>query len=411
MRKIIQSVLFNSLYCIQISCSEVQKPLFNCSEYLAEPYGVTTHIALNNEKYGDYSKRDDLLLIARELGMTYARFDYEPGHAKEWADATNSVLKFGMKPFVVLSKWNYRKISRPWEDYNAYHQYLKSSIDMHGKDVAVWEIMNEVDLVMDSIGSKSNKKVSKGYSSILPSIVKYVRMKSPDSQITMGSICNWESSFVYTLFEEKRFEITDVFNFHAYNEPEHLIKGFENMKSKMDKFDCHPHFWLTECGMPTNLDPTKNTTREQLEEEQARRVARIHLISFACGVDKVFWYNLRSLENDPFNKESHFGLLHRDLSPKPSYYAYKALTTMCPSGSLRPILTIKDNIYMCYWVRSDGRHIWAIWSPKSNEQFPILVKGSCQYLNYMGLKRKKPEYINSGVTYLVGNKNTVVEFL
>lgn len=76
------------------------------------------------------------------------------------------------------------------------------------------------------------------------------------------------------------------------------------------------------------------------EMEQARRVARIYLISFAYGVDKVFWYNFRSYEKDPYYTEDNFGIVHSDLTPKPAYYAYKTMTTLCPSGSTRPVLEV-----------------------------------------------------------------------
>lgn len=43
-----------------------------------------------------------------------------------------------------------------------------------------------------------------------------------------------------------------------------------------------------------------------------------------CGIERLFFYEFRSKERDPFYSEDHFGLTHRDLSPKPAYERLKA---------------------------------------------------------------------------------------
>ena len=98
------------------------------------------------------------------------------------------------------------------------------------------------------------------------------------------------------------------------------------------------------------------------EEEQAKRISRIHLISFALGVDKVFWYNLRASEFSPTEKEDNFGILHKDFSYKKAFIAYKNLIAMCPSGSSRPALEIRGNNYVASWTRPDGKRITAYWT-------------------------------------------------
>ncbi|MBO4528013.1 MAG: hypothetical protein J5743_10325, partial [Victivallales bacterium] len=60
-------------------------------------------------------------------------------------------------------------------------------------------------------------------------------------------------------------------------------------------------------------------------ETQAEDLPRTYLLAFALGIDRVFWYNFRSWEGDPTEREHHFGIVHRDLSQKPSFYTYQAL--------------------------------------------------------------------------------------
>ena len=120
------------------------------------------------------------------------------------------------------------------------------------------------------------------------------------------------------------------------------------------------------------------------EAEQARRVARIYLIAFAYGVDKVFWYNLRSREDDPYYSEHCFGLLHRDFSEKPSMQAYRTLVRMCPEGSTRPKLTVADGLYRAVWHQPDGTEVTALWSPNGTRQVEMSGLRHLHLFNHMG---------------------------
>lgn len=143
------------------------------------------------------------------------------------------------------------------------------------------------------------------------------------------------------------------------------------------------------------------------EVEQARRLARFYLTSFAYGIDKVFWYNFRACEIDSTYSEDNFGIVHKDLSPKPAFYAYKTMTTMCPSGSTRPTLTINGDIYTSSWKKPDGTKVSAIWSPNGICYIDLPIQ-SVKIYDYLGkpvrLQRKGKLIITSGVTYIIGDR-------
>ena len=111
-------------------------------------------------------------------------------------------------------------------------------------------------------------------------------------------------------------------------------------------------------------------------EVQAEDLPRTYLLAFAYGIDRVFWYNFRSWEGDPTEREHHFGIVHRDLSQKPSFYTYQALAKMCPSGSTRPELMVTDNIYQTSWTKPDGTPVCAIWAPATPIDCKLSVEGA-----------------------------------
>ncbi|MGN1255585.1 MAG: hypothetical protein ACI4UA_00290, partial [Bacteroidaceae bacterium] len=120
------------------------------------------------------------------------------------------------------------------------------------------------------------------------------------------------------------------------------------------------------------------------EAEQARRVARIYLLAFAHGVERVFWYNFRSRETDPYEPEDCFGLIHADFSEKPSLQAYRTLTRMLPSGSTRPRLWIDRNVFCASWTQPGGHRVKAMWSPYVPVRHRLNSKRSLSVYNHLG---------------------------
>lgn len=59
------------------------------------------------------------------------------------------------------------------------------------------------------------------------------------------------------------------------------------------------------------------------EADQAKFLVRSLEIAEAEGVEAYLPYELQAWEGDPLYSEHHFGLCHRDLSPKPAWEAYR----------------------------------------------------------------------------------------
>lgn len=107
--------------------------------------------------------------------------------------------------------------------------------------------------------------------------------------------------------------------------------------------------------------------RGSSEIKQAKMLTRAQLIAQQLGVAKLFWYEFQAPEHDDLDPESHFGMLHRDLSPKPAYLAYKTLIAQRPAGSLpldKPWKSADGALYHPQWKRPDGQAAGAVWAYK-----------------------------------------------
>lgn len=114
-----------------------------------------------------------------------------------------------------------------------------------------------------------------------------------------------------------------------------------------------------------------------LPDRQAYILPRAYLLAFQAGVEAMFWYNLRARENDPYYNEDHFGIIHKDLTPKPAYPAMQALTRARPAGSKtgRHPHWRRDGIFCMGWVRPDGQAGWALWDGESQRKLHFNVTG------------------------------------
>ena len=105
--------------------------------------------------------------------------------------------------------------------------------------------------------------------------------------------------------------------------------------------------------------------RGSSEAKQARVLPRSLLIAYQLGIARTFWYEFQAPETDDLDPESHFGVLHRDLTPKPAYLAFKTLIAQRPAGSSvldRPWKSADGALYYPQWKRPDGRLAGAVWA-------------------------------------------------
>ncbi len=142
------------------------------------------------------------------------------------------------------------------------------------------------------------------------------------------------------------------------------------------------------------------------ESRQAEMLPRTYIIALANGVERVFWYNFRSAEWKDDEREAHFGIVRKDLSPKPSFQAYKTLTSLCPSGSTVPLMKNSGSVYLANWKRPDGVNVWALWSSRFEQNVKLEIKGKVSdAVNHLGEKQTVPasEYKAApALLYIVG---------
>ncbi len=113
------------------------------------------------------------------------------------------------------------------------------------------------------------------------------------------------------------------------------------------------------------------------EDRQAAMLPRTYLITLQSGVQRVFWYNLRAGEGNPFYNEDHFGIVHKDLKPKPAWRAMRTLSKARPASAV-PLdgRWQSGTVFYPGWKCPDGKTAFALWTSSTARTVTISFEGT-----------------------------------
>lgn len=355
-------LIWTTFLCLGCEAESEDYPiLFKSSSKLLEPYGLCTHINRKGEGW-EFDSKDKDMEMTREAGANFVRTDFDWGYCQPQEDKPfsfihhqemmNVVDSQQLKVLGILSPvWNNR--------YTQWLDYVGMTVRTFKRQVKYWEVINEADRwhLRDSDFKPSD------YVRIIRDAYPLIKKENKNAKVLFTSITDVRGNFFKEVLNSGVADCCDIMNFHFYvnlkTEPEYLFKYFKDVKSILDKYRISKPVWFTETGCTSAKGYVDENT-------QAKRLPRTYLISFGCGIEKVFWYKTRAAERSE-QFEEHFGIWHKDYTPKLAFNSYKALTKMCPSGSTRPQITKKGNVYMAVWKQPQGKYVTALWTSKGIE--------------------------------------------
>ena len=146
----------------------------------------------------------------------------------------------------------------------------------------------------------------------------------------------------------------DFHKYFSYGEAAQIEPFVEAINALSSAFATAPKpLWMTETGTfagevkPRLSGPgdRQGTSIKQTETEQACALVRLHVLSLARGVKKVFWFGPCYKGGDSFF--GNIGILSRNLEPRLAYFSYKKMVEMLgPSdwSRVEEIKTEKDSV-------------------------------------------------------------------
>jgi hypothetical protein len=343
------------------------------------PYGVCAHLPRGDEYP---TAREELKLMrAARIGWARADFDWsyvEPRRGEWRFDRIDDVVDWAEQEGVnILPILDY---DVPWarpayKHLDLWLEYVRRVVERYKDRIRHWEVWNEPNLEQ----FWKDKPDAANYVALLKPTYELIKKIDPELTVLFGGTAEIPWAFIEGVYAAGGKDSFDVMNVHPYRYPRApeegrpLFDDLVRLRELMAKYgDGEKPIWITEIGWPTHQGQ-----RGVSPERQAEMLARAYLLSFQAGVEVVFWYEFQAPEHKPDYNEDHFGIVHRDLRPKPAYRAMAALTRARPAGSKQlPGEWRTGEVYHPAWRRPDGATAWAVWRPAGEADVTFAVEGT-----------------------------------
>jgi hypothetical protein len=143
---------------------------------------------------------------------------------------------------------------------------------------------------------------------------------------------------------------------------DYIGDGLKDLRERSRKKGGPQRVIITESGWSTCTCEWAKKVVTTTNADQARYLVRMYLISRAADVDYALNYDFMDDGTNPDDKESNFGIVHEDYSPKPSLLAIAAMTRIIGDGKFVKDLSPNPEKFRMYLFDVKGKPVVAAWS-------------------------------------------------
>jgi hypothetical protein len=277
----------------------------------------------------DYAHLDDVARVAAEHRVRVIPILMA---VPAWSSTAPDQLKAERGNYSPVDRYRPQHI----EDWLHYVQSVVERYDGDGLDDApgsprmtYWEVWNEENIPEFWPPTPNPFE----YLNLLKATYQAIKAADPTAKVILGGLANVGinadgSNYLQTLYDLGGAPYFDVVSIHYYSYPgngiEPIQKAVASVRTIMDAHgDKGKPLWLTEIGWSDKAIFGSGETLKQ--EDIAAFLSAVYKASLPADV--IFWYNFRNIFPNSPDPEHNFGLVNADFTPKPSYVAYKSLTT------------------------------------------------------------------------------------
>jgi hypothetical protein len=295
--------------------------------------GVGTHLLNSSRSIGQTLK------AVSEAGATSIRDDAkwavvetEKGQYRipaRWDAVINLAIDQGVKPVLILDYGNrfYDGGRKPRSQaaLQGFRNYAAFVVQHFRGRVSTYEIWNEWELTTGHTAPGSAEDYVRLLQNVYPSIKKI----DPQSTFLAGAVGGRgiRGGYLRRILELGALKYADGLSLHTYihcngyhSRPEDWAQWMGSVESELAEIlGKSQAFYVTEMGWPSNLGRCGVSSRTQADYLRSLfKLARSR--RFIKG---IWWYDLQDDGTDRTNRQHNFGLVRRDFSRKPAFYAFK----------------------------------------------------------------------------------------
>lgn len=334
------------------------------------PFGLAA-ITTNPAAYPDQFPLAQVLPLAERIGARWVRGGFFPLKADPTAAEAQTVReraallrRHGLLPHVQLGA----TVPEPGQEA-AFRDQFAAALERF-RDVSPFvEVGNELNF-----GAKAPDYVTR----LLDPVSQAMRRVHPDGQtMTMGLggvTQDWLKAFVAA----GGLDRAQVLSIHPGCQPRapEFWEGWRGWVFRSQVQDAlaaaaahgNRDVWITEAYAPTAPDRAQTDVRTA-----ADYLVRTYVCALALGVKVVEWYQFQdgvwfARRPEPADAEYNFGLVYSDLTPKPGYVAYGAMTEQLAGARYVGRLDLgAEDLYGVRFTRA-GQTVDVLWSYREKHE-------------------------------------------
>lgn len=195
------------------------------------------------------------------------------------------------------------------------------------------------------------------YAALLKAAYLGAKDADPSFGVLIGSAAGTPGEFYEQVYENGAGRYFDIYNQHSYGTPEALFDFLARVRRQLARFglDNKP-LWITEMGMRAHPDPEGRFW--PVEREQVSYLVRAYACALANGVRRFHYFYLAEFFE---GSVSLWGILRRDLTPKPAYVALCNLVRQLGEARCLGWRKLSDGGYVVAFRRTADEAVAVVW--------------------------------------------------
>ncbi|MGW0227180.1 sugar-binding protein [Actinopolymorpha singaporensis] len=345
---------------------------FDVGSVADSPFGMAAHLSGTENlgvadlmaKAGAKNLREDAFWSSIET--TKGSYDFG-----RYDPLVSAVENAGMRWLPIAAYINpfYDNNATPYTDEGraGFARYAAATTAHYDGKVKWLEVYNEFNIGFGDAGDGPADSLPQSYFPLLKATYEQVKARTPDVTVAGAVTAGVPLDWLEALFKLGGLRYMDVVSVHPYvypSEPEQAARSLEDLDALIRRYNGGKPkpIWITEQGWPTH-DAGNGVS----EQTQAANVVRAHVVAFAHGVQRYFWYDVMNDGLDPAYNEHNFGLLHNTAdptgrwTPKPGYVSYAAMARQLTGARFERSEDVGGGVSSYLFAGKDGplRVLWS----------------------------------------------------
>ena len=349
--------------------------------------GVCSQVTRESPRYNPFAVHKELMdkTIAANINFTRFGFKWHTIHPSpdqwDWrvTDAVvASAAEKNLHILALITGMPNEVMDDPAANIDIWLEFVDSLTTRYSEDIFHWEIWNEPNLRNGKYWPPT--ELPGPFADYVMGAARVIRKNQPTATILLGGLATGQKSQPFklwgSLFELGVLDYVDGIAYHTYQySGKGLIEFNQRISRLVEKYSTEEkEYWITEYGVPA-IDSDQFARVSY--NTQTKNLMKSILVHWATGGNKFFIFSIwdkadftpdQTEKQLRKNRTYYYGLLEKDMTPKPSYFAVKWLSAQLEQYEPMDIQDTSDGLIIRAKHKSSGNMVYFSWGSKAQKE-------------------------------------------